>query len=502
MQYIPPVIKRLPLMLIILLSFALLYGCRSYNPVPERTVMRNLRREFPHANFEIIGQASRQVRVGQIGVDSIMRTVHDIHIVKCLDYDITFRTFDGSGRHSYLSALFESHVTEWNSQLSDILGYALLNVYTNADNHTTAVRYNRLSEGSGSSSYSAINSIEGSHIWFRDIQSFEEGFIRISNHDSVDEIILSVSYSVTLNTLDIESEIESIKRLTQQFVLPFYDLIYVEDRRAIIDLNVTFLKADSNNPDQDVRLGRFQWQHDSIESPALTYENIANFDLQSYFEISTIYDEFSLLETVYYPGHELLGAWGWNMQPIRRYYFNEDGTGRITYSGGRDFIWRILDDGNLLIAFDEDIIWTQGRDNIRIIYAPRSRVTPFAVYGNGLSFQPSGIRIDIGGTDLAGSFGSYMRVEWPSFLHGTWTWDIDPSWVLTMNSDGTGTRGFPEDIQSFRWAVETDNRRLWKVREDYARQHWSYSLNGDILTLTNWYVWQVEGQDFTYIPVR
>jgi len=479
-----------------------LYGCGG-RPVPEATVARNLRREFPDNNFEIIGLTSRRVRVGQIGVDSIHRTFYDVYVVACMDYEITFNTLDGRGQGAYLGALLYNHMSDWTAQLSGELNSISRDIYTNADNlHTAITFYTGLEVSARDSMGRRLSSIEGSHRWLRDIASFEEGFAAVSEYDGVEGVVFEITYDVTLSMLEPEVELERIKMLMREFVLPFHNLIIIEDKRTIVRWRVDFLKLDSNNLDQNVRLGRFQWEHDSIDDERM--ENVASFDLINYFEIAEIYDDLLLLEAVDYRGHELIGAWGWSQTPIRRYHFNEDGTGRITYEGGRDFIWRIFDDGNLLIAFEEDILWTQEGSSIRIINGPNSRIIPYAINGYHLDLNTTEGRIEINGEPIVRSLGDYIRIEWPSHLQGTWAWEMDNSWVTVMYGDGTGHRGFPDDILHFRWAVETETRNLRKVRENYQREQWSYEFDGDVLVLINWYIEDGEerGQRFRYMLVE
>ena len=495
--------KKVLLLVILLASSIFWYGCGGDNPVPERTVMRNLRREFPNGNFEIYGMTYRRVPAFPYFHFDFRRNAYDVYVIRCLDYDITFTTLDGSGRASYLRSLLSNHMADWNNQLTDVLSDTMLDMRANIDDSHARISFlTSLSERSVWNSSANISYVRGSHVWLRDIASFEEGFAALSNYDSVGGVFFDISYNITLNSVDIDEELEYIKTLAREFVLPIHNLVTIEDRRTVTRLRVDFLKLDSNNPDQDVRLGRFEWVHDSMIDDAL--ENIARFDLSGYFEIASVYDESSLLETVCFEGHELIGVWGRNGQPMRQYHFNEDGTGYATYDSGREFVWRIVDDDYLLIAFGDDMVWTQAHSHTRIneirITMSDSRVMPLVIDGNTLEMQvPRRYpRVDV---------ESYMRVEWPLHLRGSWTWEGDSSWVTTMNSDGTGSRGFPDDILNFRWVAESDTRQIWKFREGYGslgRESWSYELDGDILALTNWYTeaGQRRGQTFRYLLVE
>jgi len=318
--------------------------------------------------------------------------------------------------------------------------------------------------------------------------------------------------------MDIDAELESIKKLIQEFVLPFHSLVSVEDRRTVMRLRVNFIKLDSNNAEQDILLGRFEWIHDSIADEKL--ENLASFHLLNYFEIATIHDYFTLFnnDDVCFEGHNLVGTWGNRNQIFRRYHFNADGTGRshaastgeperlwqIANDEGQDFIWRISDDDYLHITFGGDVVWTQVPHHSRIndIYIVRStcRIMPLAIDGNVIELEVPRRR----GGNYVFDKVSYTRVEWPQYLYGSWSWEMDSTWVTTMNADGTGRRGLPDDILEFRWIIDAETRQLWIVRPDSRRESWSYELDGDVLILTNWFRedGQQQSQLFRYTRVR
>jgi len=458
--------------------------------------MRNLQREFPNSNFEIVGRAPRQVRVGTIGVDSIMRTVYDIHVVRCLDYDIAFSTRDGSGRLVYLRALFQEHISHWNTQLSNDLATALQHIYVTTYNpQLEIIFYTHCNEETTSQPSQRISSVEGAYLWLRDINSPMEGINTISNHDDTGKIVLEISYTVKLNHLNTNAELESIRSLASAFILPLYNMLDTAGERLIVNINIDFLRLDSNNPNQDIRLGRFWLRHDSLTDRRL--EDVISSNIWGDFEISAIYGKFS--DNVNFEGHALLGAWGAHTHRMRQYHFYKDGTGRITHSGGQEFFWRIYQEEYLTIAFINDgALWTQEGDSIYITY-PHSITMPLALTGNSLTLQ-----VRMGSTGIGTE--SYTRVELPSHLHGTWVWANDSNWITTINGDGTGSRGFlicddcTDCKHDFRWIVDAEDRYLWKVEEGRNKEQWSYEFEGDVLVLTRWYTetGQQRGERFRY----
>jgi len=80
--------------------------------------------------------------------------------------------------------------------------------------------------------------------------------------------------------------------------------------------------------------------------------------------------------------------------------------------------------------------------------------------------------------------GSVGEVE-PAVV-GTWTWDDNLFWEYIFNADGTGTRGFYDDITNFDWGVVDGiiRMRLRGVPVGYINnEHWNFTINGDSLRL-------------------
>jgi hypothetical protein len=74
-------------------------------------------------------------------------------------------------------------------------------------------------------------------------------------------------------------------------------------------------------------------------------------------------------------------------------------------------------------------------------------------------------------------------------LFGYWDWDVDGSYTYIFNSDGTGTRGFPGQVESFEWTTDGDYLFI-------GLEHWAFSIVDGVLTIDSQ---QVPGMAFSYI---
>ena len=199
--------------------------------------------------------------------------------------DLFFGTREERARRSsnpraYPTYIFQRQMSRWNSQLCGKLSDILSDIYTNTDNMRASMMFHSARENS--SSPSSIWYIEGADTWLRDIESFEEGFAAVSSYDGVDWVQLIVAYDVILDALDINSELENIKLTAARFLLPLYELTYVEGRRVSVSLLINYLNSNPNSTGSNSQLGRFLWRHYFRAGPALAYENIANLSLEGF----------------------------------------------------------------------------------------------------------------------------------------------------------------------------------------------------------------------------
>jgi len=80
-------------------------------------------------------------------------------------------------------------------------------------------------------------------------------------------------------------------------------------------------------------------------------------------------------------------------------------------------------------------------------------------------------------------------------LVGTWNWDDNQLWQYHFNADGTGARGFSDSMESFTWSTQ-GNGQIRINSFIILRENWSYSMDGDALTLSSN---QVAGVTYIYI---
>ena len=74
-------------------------------------------------------------------------------------------------------------------------------------------------------------------------------------------------------------------------------------------------------------------------------------------------------------------------------------------------------------------------------------------------------------------------------LFGIWDWDQDDAYSVVFYPDGTGTRGFAEELESFDWITAGDYLFI-------GFEHWAFTIEGGVLTIDSQ---QVPGVTYSYI---
>ncbi|MCL1844330.1 MAG: hypothetical protein FWF77_00295 [Defluviitaleaceae bacterium] len=83
--------------------------------------------------------------------------------------------------------------------------------------------------------------------------------------------------------------------------------------------------------------------------------------------------------------------------------------------------------------------------------------------------------------------------ELDDVLVGTWHWEADGAFMYVFSPDGTGKRGFPEDMQAFSWSTRAGGiLSIDSVREE----RWDYLVWDGVLVLESR---QVAGAAAAYV---
>lgn len=177
----------------------------------------------------------------------------------------------------------------------------------------------------------------------------------------------------------------------------------------------------------------------------------------------------------------------------------------------------------LLEEFLDGIIEGLGSVNRRVINSGTTRVGDYDFHSGLLSFDLMGLELDLTaflrvengygivvtigvipglGDNLDGVLGFFQSpgapriyVPEPGFateadMIGTWLWNVDESYTLTFNADGTGIRGFSTMPEVFTW--EVIDGFLFIDLEDISKfgainEEWLATIDDDVLLIENLY---------------
>ena len=184
------------------------------------------------------------------------------------------------------------------------------------------------------------------------------------------------------------------------------------------------------------------------------------------------------------PDPALVGAWAWDEYLSFIYEFNADGTGRAGfYPEMDDITWVTFADDNYLI----------------ICFGFMTENWTYAIYEDTLSLESRAV---------PGTVDTFIRwegdfIESDSYdvdftghpLVGTWEWDEVSSFIIILNYDGTGERGFDDQLSPLFWYA-FDDTLLMDVG-GFGLETWTFSIAGNVLSIVN-----VEDTDQVWSYIR
>ena len=288
----------------------------------------------------------------------------------------------------------------------------------------------------------------------------------------------------------------SVQVIYERMVFPFNRLSEAEYiQRSISDIepigNAYALPGTTRIGDYDWHAVRFALDAFGGEVVNLSFVNIqdgfARMILITYnmAVVSSPADEilarFSSLDTPAPPPDEappapepealdeaLIGAWVWEQVESYILVFEADGQGVRGYYPDdlESFTWRTYpSDDHLIITLgfiQESWTYTIVGDVVTI----DSRQVP------GMTF--SYVRWE----------GDFIPYEAPDLtghpLVGTWAWDGGPAYLYVFNEDGTGTRGFPGQIEQLYWYAYDDHLLM---ETGIGLESWTFVIDDDVLTI-------------------
>jgi len=167
---------------------------------------------------------------------------------------------------------------------------------------------------------------------------------------------------------------------------------------------------------------------------------------------------------------DLVDTWNWSENPLWQEILRDDGTGTRGFPGELEhFIWSTPRPGHLYVDVDGMLeFWNY--TFVEDVLVLENLQNPGGLY----LFRRDGALVD---------------------LVGTWVWEENADWQYVINADGTGTRGMPDDLQSFTWTIPVPGYVRMDI--DSLPDEWRYAISGDMLILES-----VQIPDVVYVFTR
>ena len=172
----------------------------------------------------------------------------------------------------------------------------------------------------------------------------------------------------------------------------------------------------------------------------------------------------------------LFGLWEWDQDLGFVHEFHSDGSGARGWIGQtEEFLWYVLDDSLYIVTPNITEHWA------------------FTIAGGILTMdsrQEAGLTWNyIATVDVNTAENTVNASE----LIGTWEWDVDATFSLTLNANGTGARGFSDDLEHFEWTTIDDNLL---IDTPLMLESWTFTIVGNVLTIDSR---QAPGLTWSYI---
>ena len=168
---------------------------------------------------------------------------------------------------------------------------------------------------------------------------------------------------------------------------------------------------------------------------------------------------------------ELVGTWLWNSYTRWTYVLNDDGTGiRGTAEENEAITWsvagetlRINRQGDVPSGEISNERWTLDLSG-DYFTIDSQQVT------REMSFTRGGVLGDVS-ADIV----------------GTWAWEDGIQWTYVFEADGTGTRGWPGEMETFYWGAVDGVLRMEFTGQmqvgTFQNEWWAYTINDGIIRL-------------------
>ncbi|MCL2577599.1 MAG: DUF5640 domain-containing protein [Defluviitaleaceae bacterium] len=176
----------------------------------------------------------------------------------------------------------------------------------------------------------------------------------------------------------------------------------------------------------------------------------------------------------------LFGEWLFNVDGTYTYVFYDDGTGERGFPETRHwFTWETRGE-RLKISHEQRV----ARHEIQ------NEVWTFEIEEDVLTITNNNNPVE----EIQFSYFTAIMENNPGLV-GIWSWEESETFTYVFNGDGTGTRGFPGEDDSFTWAANDSRLNIFRDnprRNEIRGELWTFELNNDRLVMTS-----LQQEDFT-----
>ena len=292
-------VKRIILILLLLVSTALFSAC-SGAPSTGEVILENLEVNFPGRRFEIVNEERRGTGID--GMGALFGQFDRIHTIKSIDSDIEFTVHNGHNFDPdflgtrYVQAIWNDAHVRWNGEFRTNLGSIISDVHGHGTSyeilHPSHIFISNQNSGFGSnfimnsatnnaSAFLSLEDFEFVNEISSSFASLEELLASLKDFEKPMNVFIGITYSIGVSAhgFNQSDEVEQIRRLFEEFIMPLSERISNETEHELrLEISITYAVRFPHNR----TAARFRWNSDSIP---VTAANIDYYDFDNYFEI-------------------------------------------------------------------------------------------------------------------------------------------------------------------------------------------------------------------------
>jgi len=282
----------------IFIGFYLVGSLRDLEFFSSRRVLRDLHRNFPNHEFEMISVHNSEGRryLFTLGFDGVIPLPRFFsrpfrtYTIRAVNDDFTFvtRSEELSPSLAYARQLWELSQNGWHDEFTEMAAHYIGSLYADSE-RLSDIRARLWITPEGvfqpQTAFSPVGHflVENYLEWFQgDISSIEYLLLRFTLLEQSFNSSINISLEILVDyEFDMERELSIIREIFRKFLLPFQNRLYYQSENHVrISLQIDFMRSED-----EITVNNFSWiqEFSMLFDRDVTVESVDEYDFSIYF---------------------------------------------------------------------------------------------------------------------------------------------------------------------------------------------------------------------------